>query len=247
MYVICDIKFNYFNFFNFQMISVSLFSKCSKYIAAGSSDGTLYVWNVESGGLVYENADTKDHITGLMFSQSGKDIFAVDMKGRMIFVNDFLSKHDTQDKDSDLDDELGEFVDNEIEEGAVADADDPFDDDMDELLVDEDGNNEFSISKIKAMSGFIASENEKEDVFVGIDKAKKISGFKDIEKDDAMSVSSMDHDSRPASALDSKHHHHRSLPPAPIEMPFTKPQKPFQPSSSPETIDKRFMVGLCNN
>jgi len=224
------------------MLSISRFSPCGKFLAIGSTDGTVIVWEVETGKLIYENVDTRDHITGLVFSKCSKDIFAVDMKGRMIFIKNFYSSHETQD--FDLDDELNAESDDKVHKGAVAD-DDPFDDDMNDMLVDDndpDGN-EFSISKIKAMSGFI--ESEKDDVFVGIDKAKRIVGIKSeaaskAVDDDALSVSSFEFENPSKSELQGKgsHSSHRMI------MPFTEPQKPFQPASSPEHLEHRFMVNL---
>lgn len=212
-----------------QMLSVTQFSSCSKYFAAGSSDGTLFVWNTTNLKLIYENSDTRDHITGVLFSKSSQDIFAVDMKGRLISVKNFIGSHETQNEDVDMDDELGDEVDKFVEQNAI--ESDPFDDDMDDFLVEEGGGdaNEISISKIKAMAGFIASKDQKEDVFVGVNKARKSAGLKTIiEDDDAASVSSLDKPDE--------------NPPLPIEMPFTIPQKPFQPSSSPENLQNRFMV-----
>lgn len=215
------------------MLSVSRFSSCGKFLAVGSTDGTVIVWDVVSGKVMYENVDTRDHITGLVFSKCGKNIFAVDMKGRIIFINNFNTSHETQN--FEFDDDLDVEDNRPIAKGVVAD-DDPFDDDMDGMLAD-DGDadaNEFSISKIKAMSGFV--ESEKDDVFVGVDEARKRVGIKpEISAkpvdDDALSVSSFEFEDN-AKPGRSKN----------IIMPYTEPQKPFQPSSSPEHLEHRFMV-----
>lgn len=231
------------------MLSVTKFSSCGKYLAAGSTDGTIFVWDVTTSKLIYENVDTTDHITGIIFSNSGKDVLAVDMLGRMIFVNDFLVTHDTQyqEEDIDMDDELSDRFDNVVDKNAVAadDEHDPFDDDMDDLLLEDTGHqneddNEISISKIKAMTGFISSEYDKEDVFVGVDRAKKIAGIKNVieDDDDDHSVASS-RGSRTSKPLLDDQANYR---PVAIKMPFTEPQKPFQPSSSPVHLKQRFMV-----
>jgi len=215
------------------------------------------VWDFESGKLIYENVDTKDHISGLVFSNCGKNIYAVDLRGRLISVMNYsaavdsqLETNDSEDVNSFFDDELNDHEEGSksILKGAVAErsGDDAFDDGMDGLFgADDDLNpNEISISKIKAMTGFVASE--KEDVFVGIDKARAIAGIKEDKikdgggenDDDAVSVSSAGSDIFDPVTKDK----HRARMPASFVMPFTEPQKPFQPASSPEHLEHRFMV-----
>jgi hypothetical protein len=181
----------------------------------------------------------------------------VDIGGRLISVLDFQSNKTTDDSvDAMFDEELAEGADDRrVLKGAVADKDvsdedNPFDDDMDEDLlagVDGEDEGEISISKIKAMTGFIAS-SDKEDVYVGIDKARALAGIKkettgkppkNDDDDDNVSVSSLFEEvSRPAAAGSSS----KSRIPSSFVIPFSEPQKPFQPSSTPEHLEHRFMV-----
>jgi len=147
------------------------------------------------------------------------------MRGRLFWLSEFLS-NETPTIESSVPTQ-------KLVKNSPADAaeDDPFGDGMDELFgQDDDGDNEFSISKIKAEVGF-----DEEGEYVGVQKASQ--GIKksilDDEDDDGMSILSGD-------GAESVH----SRPPVVIHAPnpFTEPQKPFQPASSPVSLEHRFMV-----
>ncbi len=237
-------------------MSVTKFSRCGTYLAAGGSDGTLIVWNVKDSSVIVEHAQFAELITEITFGNNETDIFAADMKGRIFKLKDFKaqpstttaapsttaasSKPQTTSKDdSDMDDDdlmsPPSSPRNLEEEAKIADA---FDDGMDDLFANEVDDNEISISKIKADNGFIGDE------YVGVKNAKVIYGeeglgdkkspISDDDDDDAASISSRG--SRPRSKSS------RPIVMAPPKIPFTEPQEPFQPASTPVHIDHRFMT-----
>lgn len=238
-------------------MSVTKFSRCGTYLAAGGLDGTLIVWNVKDSTVIVEHALFTELITEITFGNNETDIFAADMKGRILKLKDFKVKPSTTTatsstatasskprtttakNDSDMDDDdlmsPPQSPRNLEEEAKIADE---FDDGMDDLFANDVDDNEISISKIKRDTGFIGDE------YVGVKKAAVIIGeeldekkrtiVSDDDDDDVASVSSRG--SRPRSKSS------RPIVMAAPEIPFTKPQEPIQPASTPVHIDHRFMT-----
>lgn len=238
-------------------MSVTKFSRCGTYLAAGGLDGTLIVWNVKDSTVIVEHAQFSELITEIAFGNNESDIFAADMKGRILKLKDFKvqpssttatssittasSKPQTASKnDSDMDDDdllsPPSSPRNLEEEAKIADA---FDDGMDDLFAnDVDDDNEISISKIKANIGFIGDE------YVGVKNAKVIIGGEGLGADKKSPISDDDDDDASMSSRGSRPRSKSSRPiiMAPPKIPFTEPQEPIQPASTPVHLDHRFMI-----
>lgn len=186
-----------------------------------SSDASLIAAGGSDGtiaiwdSLTYQlKAQTRDadHIMGLEFHPCGSLLLGVDARGKLLSVQDFHSSEPEENKGPG----------SPTEESAEPKSD-VFNDGMDDLF-DDDGDNAISVSKIKADLGFIQDENG--DAYVG---CKKTEGSTVTDNDDAVSV---------VSEMSSK----TARPPPSYFNPFTIPQKPFQPASTPEHLEHRFMV-----
>lgn len=198
-----------------------------------------------------EEALFNDLITAITFANNECNIIAADNKGRILSIKAFKTLITTTSKpnsskgqvgstndniDDELDDDLASPASSQHSRSEPEDGD-MFNDGMDDLFDDVD-DNEISISKIKAETGFVGDE------YVGVDKAKKVivggelgaKSKSDDEDDDIASVSSLGsiRRSRPKTTA--------APPPPEIIIPFTEPQDPFQPGSSPSHLDHRFMV-----
>lgn len=207
------------------MFSVVRFSPCDKIIAGGAEDGSIVTWDLLTKNcLFYTTENCK--ITAMTFSMDN-NLYLTDGRGRFIHVKNFRNSSSTTTSSEVTD--KAPVVNNERSPttGDYGEAEkDVFDDGMDDLFADDDDDeNSFSISKIKAEVGFI------EDEYVGTEKAMK--GVKPGEDDDITSVlSGSVGQPRPQVVYQT---------PAVVN-PFTTPQDTFQPSSTPVHLDHRFMV-----
>ncbi|CAG7825087.1 unnamed protein product [Allacma fusca] len=200
-----------------KFFSVVCFSNCGSYVGGGGTDGTVAVWDAFTYTLK-AHIKEMNHITGMAFAPITNQLLCTDSNGRLLIIKEY-TEAGADEGESQTQAEVDNSNDRNTEDNVFADG-------MDDLF-DDDGENAFSISKIKADVGFVGDE------YVGPSKAKKVlnNGPDADDNDDARSVSSMASSklSRPAA-------------PVPTFNPFTLPQKPFQPSSTPEHLDHRFMV-----
>ncbi|KFR05812.1 WD repeat and HMG-box DNA-binding protein 1 [Nipponia nippon] len=214
-----------------QPLNVVAWSPCGQYLAAGSVDGSMVVWNMETQQCIERMKHEKNYsICGLAWHPKYRQIAYTDTEGNLGLLenigdgkkaNDKVASTVTKDYndlfDGEDDDYLnGDMIEPQSSPKAGANEDDGGDDDDDLMptsghlrraIIDDDDNS-LDIGMIKANSNLL----EKED-----DDDGQTGGF-------------------PA------------LPPSSTQQPFydgpmpTPKQKPFQSGSTPAHLMHRFMV-----
>jgi len=214
-------------------------------MAAGSAEGLIAVWETSTCKLVYEEAVCNSLISGLTFSADNETLIATDTYGHLIKVEGIgsVSVEPAEAPKKVADKVFGKITDLEDEESrdstkkSEQSEDDAFDDGMDDLFSgniddnqDEEDDNEFSITKIKAEVGFI------DDEYVGPSKAMKkgVNPIDDDDDDDIMETDRNNED-QGRKVIEKKIFIDKPL-------PFTEPQRPFQPGATPISREHRFMV-----
>ncbi|NWX13891.1 WDHD1 protein, partial [Aegotheles bennettii] len=212
-----------------QPLNVVTWSPCGQYLAAGSVDGSLVVWNVETQECIERMQHEKKYtICGLAWHPRHRQIAYTDTEGNLGLLENIGDGKKPSDKvastatkdyddlfDGDDDDYLnGDMIEPQSSPKASEDGDD--DDDgalrptsvhLRRAIIDDDDNS-LDIGLIKANSNLLEKEDDDDD---------QTGGF-------------------PA------------LPPSSTQQPFydgpmpTPRQKPFQSSSTPVHLMHRFMV-----
>ncbi|NXN71803.1 WDHD1 protein, partial [Himantopus himantopus] len=212
-----------------QPLNVVAWSPCGQYLAAGSVDGSIVVWNVDTQECIERMKHDKNYsICGLAWHPKYRQIAYTDTEGNLGLLenvgdgkksNDKVASTVTKDYndlfDGEDDDYLnGHMIEPQSSPKAGANEDDGDDDDLMPTAVHlrraviDDDDNSLDIGMIKANSNLL----EKED-----DDGDQADGF-------------------PA------------LPPSSTQQPFydgpmpTPKQKPFQSGSTPAHLMHRFMV-----
>ncbi|XP_074960391.1 WD repeat and HMG-box DNA-binding protein 1 [Phalacrocorax aristotelis] len=225
-----DSQFNLSDTFITQPLNVVAWSPCGQYLAAGSVDGGVVVWNVETQECIERMKHEKNYsICGLAWHPKYRQIAYTDTEGNLGLLenigdgkkpNDKVASTMTKDYDDlfdgDDDDYLkGEMIEPQSSPKAGANDDDGGDDDLVptsghlRMAMIDDDDNSVDIGMIKANSSLREREDDDDD--------DQTSGF-------------------PA------------LPPSSTQQPFydgpkpTPKQKPFQSGSTPAHLMHRFMV-----
>ncbi|KFW81171.1 WD repeat and HMG-box DNA-binding protein 1 [Phalacrocorax carbo] len=225
-----DSQFNLSDTFITQPLNVVAWSPCGQYLAAGSVDGGVVVWNVETQECIERMKHEKNYsICGLAWHPKYRQIAYTDTEGNLGLLenigdgkkpNDKVASTVTKDYDDlfdgDDDDYLkGEMIEPQSSPKAGANDDDGGDDDLVptsghlRMAMIDDDDNSVDIGMIKANSSLREREDDDDD--------DQTSGF-------------------PA------------LPPPSTQQPFydgpkpTPKQKPFQSGSTPAHLMHRFMV-----
>ncbi|KAM9289756.1 WD repeat and HMG-box DNA-binding protein 1 [Cariama cristata] len=224
-----DSQFDLSDTFITQPLNVVSWSPCGQYLAAGSVDGSIAVWNVETQECIERMKHEKNYsICGLAWHPKYRQIAYTDIEGNLGLLenigdgkkpNDKVASTVTKDYndlfDGEDDDYLnGDMVEPQSSPKAGANEDDDDDDDLmptsghpRRAIIDDDDNS-LDIGMIKANSNLLEKEDDDED---------QTGGF-------------------PA------------LPPSSTQQPFydgpmpTPRQKPFQSGSTPVHLMHRFMV-----
>ncbi|XP_041903782.1 WD repeat and HMG-box DNA-binding protein 1 [Corvus kubaryi] len=210
-----------------QPLNVVVWSPCGQFLAAGSVDGNIVVWNVETQQCIERMKHEKKYsICGLAWHPKYKQIAYTDTEGNLGLLENIGDVEKPNDKaasavakdyndlfDGDDDDLNGDMIeppsspktgDNE------SDADDLMQPPghIRRALIDDDDDNSLDIGLIKASSGLLEKEDDGDD---------QTGGFS-------------------------------ALPPSSTQQPFydgpmpTPRQKPFQSGSTPVHLMHRFMV-----
>ncbi|XP_053922789.1 WD repeat and HMG-box DNA-binding protein 1 [Cuculus canorus] len=213
-----------------QPLNVVAWSPCGQYLAAGSVDGNVVVWNVETQECIERMKHEKRYsIHGLAWHPKHRQIAYTDNEGNLGLLenigdgnkpNDKVASAATKDYndlfDGDDDDYLnGEMIEPMSSPKAGANEDDGDDDDLmptsgrlRRTIIDDDDNS-LDIGLIKASSNLLEKEDNDDDDQAG--------GF-------------------------------TALPPSSTQQPFydgpmpTPKQKPFQSGSTPTHLMHRFMA-----
>ncbi|NXV47200.1 WDHD1 protein, partial [Uria aalge] len=224
-----DSQLNLSDTFITQPLNVVAWSPCGQYLAAGSVDGSIVVWNVETQECIERMKHEKNYtICGLAWHPKYRHIAYTDTEGNLGLLenvgdgkkpNDKVSSTVTKDYndlfDGEDDDYLnGDMIEPQSSPKAGANEDDGDDDDLmrtsghpRRAIIDDDDNS-LDIGMIKANSNLLEKEDDDDD---------QTDGF-------------------PA------------LPPSSAQQPFydgpmpTPRQKPFQSGSTPAHLMHRFMV-----
>ncbi|NXL94080.1 WDHD1 protein, partial [Alectura lathami] len=207
-----------------QPLNVVAWSPCGQYLAAGSVDGSIVVWKVETRECIERMKHDKNYsICGLAWHPKYRQIAYTDTEGNLGLLEDIGDGKKPNDKvastvtkdyddlfDGDDDDYLpGDMVEPQSSPNARANEDHGDDDDIGcprRTIIDDDDNS-LDIGMIKANSNLLEKEDDDE----------RIGGF-------------------PA------------LPTSSTQQPFydgpmpTPRQKPFQSGSTPAHLMHRFMV-----
>ncbi|XP_050753369.1 WD repeat and HMG-box DNA-binding protein 1 [Gymnogyps californianus] len=222
-----DSQFDLSDTFITQPLNVVAWSPCGQYLAAGSVDGSIVVWNVETQKCVERMKHEKNYsICGLAWHPKYRQIAYTDTEGNLGLLEDIGDEKKPNDKvastatkdyndlfDGEDDDYLnGDMI--EPQSSPKAGANDADDDDLmptsghlRRAIIDDDDNS-LDIGMIKANSNLLEKEDDDDD---------QTGGF-------------------PA------------LPPSSTQQPFydgpmpTPKQKPFQSGSTPAHLMHRFMV-----
>ncbi|NXK16977.1 WDHD1 protein, partial [Arenaria interpres] len=211
-----------------QPLNVVAWSPSGQYLAAGSVDGNIVVWNVETQECIERMKHEKNYsICGLVWHPKYRQIAYTDTEGNLGLLenigdgkkpNDKVASTVTKDYndlfDGEDDDYLnGDMIEPESSPKAGANEDDGDDDDLmpnsghQRRAIIDDDDNSLDIGLIKANSNLLEKEDDDD----------QTDGF-------------------PA------------LPPSSTQQPFydgpmpTPRQKPFQPGSTPAHLMHRFMV-----
>ncbi|NXK02476.1 WDHD1 protein, partial [Herpetotheres cachinnans] len=210
-----------------QSLNVVAWSPCGQYLAAGSVDGSILVWNVETQECIERMKHEKNYsICGLAWHPKHKQIAYADTEGSLGLLenigdgkkpNDKVASAVTKDYNDLFDGEDDDCLNGDMIEpqsspkaGANEDDDDlmPTSGHLRRAIIDDYDDNSLDIGKIKASSSLLEKEDDDDD---------QAGGF-------------------PA------------LPPSSTQKPFydgpmpTPKQKPFQSGSTPAHLMHRFMV-----
>ncbi|GAB6021814.1 WD repeat and HMG-box DNA binding-domain containing protein 1 [Chamberlinius hualienensis] len=175
-----------------ELVNVVCFSNCGKYLAAGCLNGIIVVWNVSNLGVVNRLKHKKDlTVCSMAFNPNGNgDLVFCDTRGQIGCFKDTLSQPVSYEPSLDILNDIDNFID---------------DDDNDE--------NTFSISKIKASVPGLDDYAETED---------KIDKLDEENSEKSAPVSQV----KLPSTIQSQH----------------EIQSSFQPGSTPVHYQRRFMV-----
>ncbi|NXI34352.1 WDHD1 protein, partial [Galbula dea] len=225
-----DSQFELSDTFITQPLNVVAWSPCGHYLAAGSVDGCIVVWNMETKECMERMKHEKNYsVCGLAWHPKSNQIAYTDTEGNLGLLEDIgdgkkpsdkvastVTKdyNDLFDGDDDDDNLNGDMIEPQSSPGAGANEDEADDDvlrptpgRLRQALIDDDDNS-LDIGMIKAKSSLLGKEDDDDD---------QTGGF-------------------PA------------LPPSSTQQPFydgpmpTPRQKPFQPGSTPAHLMHRFMV-----
>ncbi|NXN06559.1 WDHD1 protein, partial [Indicator maculatus] len=222
-----DSRFDLSDAFITQPLNVVAWSPSGQYLAAGSVNGSIVVWNVETQECIERMKHEKNYsVCGLAWHPKYKQIAYTDTEGNLGLlehIGDGKKPHDkvvastvTKDYNDLFDGEDDDYSNGDIEPqsspkpGADEDDDDdimPTSGHLRQTVVDDDDNS-LDIGMIKANSSLLENKDDNDD---------QTGGF-------------------PA------------LPPASTQQPFydgpmpTPKQKPFQSGSTPAHLMHRFMV-----
>ncbi|XP_048164253.1 WD repeat and HMG-box DNA-binding protein 1 [Corvus hawaiiensis] len=210
-----------------QPLNVVVWSPCGQFLAAGSVDGNIVVWNMETQQCIERMKHEKKYsICGLAWHPKYKQIAYTDTEGNLGLLENIGDVEKPNDKaasavakdyndlfDGDDDDLNGDMIE-PPSSPKTGDNEDDADDLMQppghirRALIDDDDDNSLDIGLIKASSGLLEKEDDGDD---------QTGGFS-------------------------------ALPPSSTQQPFydgpmpTPRQKPFQSGSTPVHLMHRFMV-----
>ncbi|XP_068874707.1 WD repeat and HMG-box DNA-binding protein 1 [Aphelocoma coerulescens] len=210
-----------------QPLNVVVWSPCGQFLAAGSVDGNIVVWNVETQQCIERMKHEKKYsICGLAWHPKYKQIAYTDTEGNLGLLENIGDVEKPNDKaasavakdyndlfDGDDDDLNGDMIE-PPSSPKTGDNEDDADDlmqppgHMRRAVIDDDDDNSLDIGLIKASSGLLEKEDDGDD---------QTGGFS-------------------------------ALPPSSTQQPFydgpmpTPRQKPFQSGSTPVHLMHRFMV-----
>ncbi|KAM9556396.1 WD repeat and HMG-box DNA-binding protein 1 isoform 1-T2 [Guaruba guarouba] len=223
-----DSQFDLSDTFITETLNIVAWSPCGQYLAAGSVDGCIVVWNMESQKCIERMKHEKNYtICGLAWHPKYKQIAYTDTEGNLGLFEDIGDEKKSNDKvtstatkdyndlfDGDDDYLSGDMIEPQSSPKTGANEEDADDDDLKptsgnfrRAIIDEDDNS-LDIGMIKANSNLLEKEDDDDD---------ETGGF-------------------PA------------LPPSSTQQPFydgpmpTPRQKPFQSGSTPAHLMHRFMV-----
>ncbi|XP_061211653.1 WD repeat and HMG-box DNA-binding protein 1 isoform X1 [Neopsephotus bourkii] len=223
-----DSQFDLSDAFITQTLNIVAWSPCGQYLAAGSVDGCIVVWNMESQKCIERMKHEKKYtICGLAWHPKYKQIAYTDTEGNLGLLENIGDEKKSNDKvtstatkdyndlfDGDDDYLSGDMIEPQSSPKTGANEDDADDDDLKptsgrfrRTIIDDDDNS-LDIGMIKANSNLLEKEDDDDD---------QTGGF-------------------PA------------LPPSSTQQPFydgpmpTPRQKPFQSGSTPAHLMHRFMV-----
>ncbi|NWU96730.1 WDHD1 protein, partial [Upupa epops] len=211
-----------------QTLNVVAWSPCGKYLAAGSMNGSIVVWNMETGECIERMKHEKNYsVCGLAWHPKYKQIAYTDTEGNLGLLENIGDEKKTNDKAAasavtkdynDLfDEDDGDYVDGDMIEPQSSPRAGANEDDDDDLVppsshlrrgIIDDDDNSVDIGMIKASSSLLVKDDDDDD---------QTGGF-------------------PA------------LKPPSTQQPFydgpmpTPKQKPFQSGSTPAHLMHRFMV-----
>ncbi|NXQ89419.1 WDHD1 protein, partial [Nyctibius grandis] len=224
-----DSQFDLSDTFITQPLNVVAWSPCGQYLAAGSVDGSIVVWNMETPECIERMKHEKNYsICGLAWHPKYRQIAYTDTEGNLGLLenigdgkkpNDKVASAVTKDYNDLFDGEDDDYLNGDVIEPqsspkAGANEDDGDDDDLMPTsgrlrrAITDDDDNSLDIGMIKASSTLLEKEDDDDD---------QTGGF-------------------PA------------LPPPSTQQPFydgpmpTPKQKPFQSGSTPAHLMHRFMV-----
>ncbi|OWK54297.1 WD repeat and HMG-box DNA-binding protein 1 [Lonchura striata] len=211
-----------------QPLNVVVWSPCGQFLAAGSVDGNLVVWNVETQQCIERMKHEKKYsICGLAWHPKYKQIAYTDNEGNLGLLenigdvekpNDKVASAVAKDYNDLFDGDDDDYFNGDMIEPPSSPKTGDNEDDADDLmqppghmrraLIDDDDDNSLDIGLIKASSGLLEKEDDGDD---------QPGGFS-------------------------------ALPPSSTQQPFydgpmpTPRQKPFQSASTPVHLMHRFMV-----
>ncbi|KAM6273502.1 WD repeat and HMG-box DNA-binding protein 1 isoform 1-T1 [Porphyrio hochstetteri] len=226
-----DSQFDLSDTFITQPLNVVAWSPCGQYLAAGSVDGSIVVWNVAAQECIERMKHEKNYsICGLAWHPKHRQMAYTDTEGNLGLLENIGGGKKPNDKvvastatkgyddlfDGDDDDYLnGDMIEPQSSPKPGPNEDDGDDDHLmptsghlRRAIIDDDDDNSLDIGMIKATSNLLAKEDDDDD---------QTGGF-------------------PA------------LPPSSTQQPFydgpmpTPRQKPFQSGSTPAHLMHRFMV-----
>ncbi|XP_074400142.1 WD repeat and HMG-box DNA-binding protein 1 isoform X2 [Zonotrichia albicollis] len=211
-----------------QPLNVVAWSPCGQFLAAGSVDGNLVVWNVETQQCIERMKHEKKYsICGLAWHPKYKQIAYTDSEGNLGLLenigdaekpNDKVASAVAKDYNDLFDGDDDEYLNGDVIEPPSSPKTGDHEDDADDLMqppghvrravIDDDDDNSLDIGLIKASSSLLEKEDDGDD---------QPGGFS-------------------------------ALPPSSTQQPFydgpmpTPKQKPFQSGSTPVHLMHRFMV-----
>ncbi|XP_039923184.1 WD repeat and HMG-box DNA-binding protein 1 [Hirundo rustica] len=211
-----------------QPLNVVVWSPCGQFLAAGSVDGNIVVWNVETQQCIERMKHEKKYsICGLAWHPKYKQIAYTDTEGNLGLLenigdvekpNDKVASAVAKDYNDLFDGDDDDYLNGDGIEPPSSPKSGDNEDDADDLMqppghvrravIDDDDDNSLDIGLIKASSALLEKEDDGDD---------QTGGFS-------------------------------ALPPSSTQQPFydgpmpTPRQKPFQPGSTPVHLMHRFMV-----